>query len=162
MKGLGDYMCNINRLCKRSGFHVCTTILLLLALVSFAAPGRNALASPRTPADLIEDSCGGNVTSGAKRILVAYDTIHGSTAEVAKSIGEELCGRGFQVDLRFVGNVTSIADYDAVVLGSALYEFRWLPDAMAFLKNNTAALSAMPVAYFIVGASLFQDTPGNR
>ena len=151
----------INRLWIRAGFHVWTTILLLLALVSFVATGPNALASPRTPADLIEDSCGGSVTGG-KRILVAYDTIHGSTAEVAKEIGTALCNRGFQVDIRFVGNVTSLADYNAVILGSAIYEFRWLPDAMAFLKNNTAALSAMPVAYFIVGASLFQDTPENR
>jgi menaquinone-dependent protoporphyrinogen oxidase len=61
-----------------------------------------------------------------------------------------------------VGNITSLADYDAVILGSAVYQFRWLPDAMAFLKNNTAALSAMPVAYFIVGASLYNDTPENR
>ena len=95
----------INRLCIRAGFHVWIAILLLLALVSFVAPGPNALASPRTPADLIEDSCGGSVTGG-KRILVAYDTIHGSTAEVAKEIGTALCDRGFQVDVRFVGNVT--------------------------------------------------------
>jgi len=133
-------------------------LLILFALFTLCP---NALASPRTPADLIEDSCGGSVTGG-KRILVAYDTIHGSTAEVAKEIGTALCARGFQVDVRFVGNVTALQDYDAVILGSAIYEFRWLPDAMAFLKNNTPALSAMPVAYFIVGASLFQDTPENR
>ena len=154
-------MYNINRLCICDGFRVWTAILLLLALVSFVAPGPNALASPRTPADLIEDSCGGSVTGG-KRVLVAYDTIHGSTAEVAKEISTALCNRGFQVDIRFVGNVTALQDYDAVIIGSAIYEFRWLPDAMAFLKNNTPALSAMPVAYFIVGASLFQDTSENR
>ena len=135
------------------------SLLLILFVLLTLCP--HALASPRTPADLIEDSCGGSV-SGEKRILVAYDTIHGSTAEVAKSIGAALCTRGFQVDVRFVGNVTALQDYDAVILGSAIYEFRWLPDAMAFLKNNTAALSALPVAYFIVGASLFQDTPENR
>jgi menaquinone-dependent protoporphyrinogen oxidase len=135
------------------------SLLLILFVLLTLCP--NALASPRTPADLIEDSCGGSVTGG-KRILVAYDTIHGSTAEVAKEIGTALCSRGFQVDVRFVGNVTALQDYDAVILGSAIYEFRWLPDAMAFLKNNTPALSAMPVAYFIVGASLFQDTPENR
>jgi menaquinone-dependent protoporphyrinogen oxidase len=143
------------------GFLTVLYSTLLLAMMSCVTVCPDALASPRTPADLIEDSCGGTV-QGEKRILVAYDTIHGSTAEVAKEIGTALCARGFQVDVRFVGNVTSIADYDAVIIGSALYEFRWLPDAMAFLKNNTAALSAMPVAYFIVGASLFQDTPENR
>jgi menaquinone-dependent protoporphyrinogen oxidase len=136
-------------------------ITLLLVFAGFLTPCPSALASPRTPADLIEDSCGGSV-SGGKRILVAYDTIHGSTAEVAKSIGTELCNRGFQVDVRFVGNVTGLDDYSAVILGSAIYEFRWLPDAAAFLKNNQSALSTMPVAYFIVGASLFQDTPKNR
>jgi menaquinone-dependent protoporphyrinogen oxidase len=134
---------------------------LLLAMLVWVTACPDALGSPRTPADLIEDSCGGSV-QGGKRVLVAYDTIHGSTAEVAEKIGTDLCARGFEVDIRFVGNVTSIADYDAVILGSAIYEFRWLPDAMAFLKNNQAALSSMPVAYFIVGAALFKDTPENR
>jgi menaquinone-dependent protoporphyrinogen oxidase len=136
-----------------------STLLLAMLVCVTACP--DALASPRTPADLIEDSCGGSA-QGGKRVLVAYDTIHGSTAEVAGKIGTDLCARGFEVDIRFVGNVTSIADYDAVILGSAIYEFRWLPDAMAFLENNQAALSSMPVAYFIVGAALFKDTPENR
>jgi menaquinone-dependent protoporphyrinogen oxidase len=134
---------------------------LLLTMLNCVTVCPDVIASPRTPADFIENSCGGTF-QGEKRILVAYDTIHGSTAEVAKEIGTALCNRGFQVDVRFVGNVTSLDDYDGVIIGSALYEFRWLPDATAFLKNNTAALSAMPVAYFIVGASLFQDTPENR
>jgi len=135
------------------------SLLLILFVLLTLCP--HALAAPRTPADLIEDSCRNSVTGG-KRILVAYDTIHGSTAEVAKEIGTALCARGFQVDILFVGNVIALQDYDTVILGSAIYEFRWLPDAMAFLKNNTPALSAMPVAYFIVGASLVQDTPENR
>jgi menaquinone-dependent protoporphyrinogen oxidase len=141
--------------------HLKIVLTLLLALGSFFSFCPNAFASPRTPADLIEDSCGGSVTGG-KRVLVAYDTIHGSTAEVAEKIGTDLCARGFQVDIRFVGDVTSLDDYDAVILGSAIYEFRWLPDAAAFLKNNQSVLSSLPVAYFIVGAALFKDTPENR
>lgn len=150
-----------NRLPITVGFLTVLYSTLLLAMLNFVTACPDALAYPRTPADLIEDSCAGSAP-GAKHVLVAYDTIHGSTAEVAQRIGDELCNRGFQVDIRFVGNVTSLADYDAVLLGSAIYEFRWLPDAMAFLKNNTAELSTMPVSYFIVGASLFQDTPENR
>ncbi|MCX5903339.1 MAG: flavodoxin domain-containing protein [Proteobacteria bacterium] len=144
-----------------NGYLFKIVITLLLVFGCFFALCPNTLAAPRTPADLIEDSCGGSV-SGEKRILVSYDTIHGSTAEVAKSIGAALCSRGFQVDIRFVSNVTSLADYDAVILGSAIYEFRWLPDAAAFLKKNQAALSSLPVAYFIVCSALFQDTPENR
>jgi menaquinone-dependent protoporphyrinogen oxidase len=134
---------------------------LLLFISGFLTPCPSALASPRTAADLIEDSCGGSV-SGGKRVLVAYDTIHGSTAEVAERIGTELCARGLQADIRFVGNVENIDAYSAVILGSAIYEFRWLPDAMAFLKKNQASLSSLPVAYFIVCSALFQDTPENR
>ena len=150
-----------NRLPITVGFLTVLYSTLLLSMLNCVTVCPDALAYPRTSADLIEDSCGGSVSAG-KRILVAYDTIHGSTAEVAKEIGTALCARGFQVDIRFVGNVTSLADYDAVILGSAIYEFRWLLDATAFLKNNQDMLSAMPVAYFIVGASLFQDTPENR
>ena len=150
-----------NRLPITVGFLTVLYSTLLLTMMNCVTVCPDVIASPRTPADLIENSCGGTF-QGEKRILVAYDTIHGSTAEVAKEIGAALCDRGSQVDVRFVGNVSGLTDYDAVILGSAIYEFRWLPDATAFLKNNTAALSAMPVAYFIVGASLFQDTPENR
>ena len=48
-------------------------------------------------------------------------TIDGSAAEVAEHMGEELCSQGFQVHVRFVRNVLSIEDYDAVILGSAIY-----------------------------------------
>jgi menaquinone-dependent protoporphyrinogen oxidase len=150
-----------NRLPITVGFLTVLYSTLLLAILNCVTVCPDVLAAPRTPADLIEDSCGGSVT-GEKRILVAYDTIHGSTGEVTKEIGAALCAQGFQVDIRFVGNVTSLADYDAVILGSAIYEFRWLPDATAFLKKNQAVLSSLPVAYFIVGAALFQDTPENR
>jgi len=133
--------------------------ILLIVILGALCP--DADASPRTPDDLIETSCGDNTTASG-RVLVAYDTIHGSTAEVAAAIGTELCAQGFSADIRWVGNVASIDGYDAIVLGSAIYEFTWLPDAKAFLSKNEKQLASVPVACFIVCSALSQDAADNR
>ncbi len=134
--------------------------LFMIGFILFASPA-NLFSSPRTNDDLIETSCVGE-DQGAQRILVAYDTIHGSTAEVADHIGAELCARGFTVDIRFVGNVSSLEDYDAVIIGSAIYEFNWLPDARRFVRHHYATLASKPVAVFIVCSAMYQDTPESR
>jgi len=121
----------------------------------------NAAAAPRTPDDLIETDCAGDNQS-ASSVLIAYDTIHGSTAEVAEAIGEDLCDMGYEVDVRLVTNVEDITEYDGVIIGSALYKFNWLPDALNFIEQNKAVLSQVPTAYFIVGASMSEDTPEAR
>ncbi len=138
---------------------VLSTLLIIFSLI--AAFPATLFSYPRTPADLIEISCGEEHPE-AKKILVAYDTIHGATAEVAERIGAALCARGFQVDVRFVRNVLSVDAYDAIILGSAIYKFNWLPDARRFLRNQYAALSSRPTALFIVCSAMAKDTPENR
>jgi len=138
---------------------VCRYCMCLFVLLSFFACSVSAFASPRTDDDLIEISCGEEYS---KYILIAYDTIHGSTAEVAEYIGNDLCDQGFRVDLRLVTNVQSVSAYDAIIVGSALYEFAWLMDAKEFLKQNQTDLAQLPTAYFIVGASMAVDTPETR
>jgi menaquinone-dependent protoporphyrinogen oxidase len=54
------------------------------------------------------------------RILVAYASRAGSTAEVAEVIGRVLREGGPEVDVCPVGAVHSLAGYDALVLGSAI------------------------------------------
>ena len=138
---------------------LCRYCMCLFVLLSFFACSVSAFAAPRTDDDLIEMSCGEEYS---KYILIAYDTIHGSTAEVAEYIGNDLCDQGFRVDLRLVTNVESVSAYDAIIVGSALYEFAWLGDAMNFLQQNQTALAQLPTAYFIVGASMSVDTPETR
>lgn len=46
-------------------------------------------------------------------------THFGSTVEVAAAIGEELETLGHQVDVRSMGDVSDITDYDAVVAGGS-------------------------------------------
>jgi menaquinone-dependent protoporphyrinogen oxidase len=86
----------------------------------------------------------------SERILVAYATHTGSTAEVATAIGEELRARGFDAHVEAVSKGGPVRDYQAVVLGSAVNGGRWLPEAVEFVNNNQAALRAVPVAVFSV------------
>ena len=111
--------------------------------------------------DVIETSCGEDNISG-KKILVVYDTKHGSTSGVAAKIGNVLCELGSQVDIRLALNVDDISEYDAVIVGSAIYQFKWLLGSLSFLKQHTQTLSSIPVAYFIVCSALMEDTPENQ
>ena len=82
----------------------------------------------------------------AKRILVAYDTIHGSTAEIAEFVGKELRKEGNTVDVRRVSEVTDIDNYQAVVAGSPVKRENWTEDALDFLNRHKQALRQLPVA----------------
>jgi len=138
---------------------VCRYCMCLFVMVTFFACSIRAFAYPRTDNDLIEMTCG---EAASKYVLIAYDTIHGSTAEVGDRIGKNLCDQGFRVDLRLAVHVEDISEYDAVIVGSAIYKFAWLKDAQVFLQKNQPTLAQLPTAYFIVGASMSEDTPENR
>ena len=139
-------------------FHVFCLCAALMATVFMAADP--AQAKPRTDNDSITKSCGPD--NATKTILIAYDTIHGSTAEIAAQIGDDLCDMGFKVDVKWVGDVNDVADYDSFIVASAIYKFNWLPDAQAFLEKYKDQLAAKKTALFIDGASMSQDTPDTR
>ncbi len=86
-----------------------------------------------------------------KRILIAYATKAGSTAEIAARVGEVLRRRGpGVVEVLPVGQVESLEPYSAVVLGSAIRMGRLLPEAMDFLDTHQEALRKLPFSVFIV------------
>jgi menaquinone-dependent protoporphyrinogen oxidase len=85
------------------------------------------------------------------RILVAYATKHGSTAEVADTIGLELRASGVDVDVREARAVGDLDGYDAVVLGAPLYMGRWHGDARAFLRRLRRDLRDRPLGVFALG-----------
>jgi menaquinone-dependent protoporphyrinogen oxidase len=91
-----------------------------------------------------------------QKVLVAYASRHGSTTGIAQRIADGLASAGAQVDLRPVGDAGDPAAYDAVVLGSPVYDGRWPPEASAYVQANTAALADRPLWLFSVGA--FGDT----
>ncbi len=86
-----------------------------------------------------------------KSILLAYATRYGSTQEVAGAITAVLREAGFDVDIQLMQEVQTLANYDAVVLGAAIYNAKWHPDAHQFLSQHQEALSQRPVVIFALG-----------
>ena len=89
----------------------------------------------------------------AKKVLVAYTTNSGTTADVAQAIGEELGKDGVQVDVRRIEEVASLDPYTAVVVGGPMI-MGWHGTAVKFVKKYQPALSRVPVAYFLTAMSL--------
>ena len=58
------------------------------------------------------------------QILVAYATKYGATKEIAEKIGQVLRQAGLRVEVLPAAQVDTLAPYQAVVLGSAVYAGR--------------------------------------
>jgi flavodoxin len=124
--------------------------VFMLAAVLFSSAAAAA-------AGFLEKSCGGDNLSG-KKVLVAYDSKHGSTALIAEKVGDVMCENGFQVDIRLALNVDTIATYDAIVIGSPMYYATFLPGALSFLERHKAVLAVKDVAVFAVSSSVDKET----
>lgn len=122
---------------------------LTLAGATLACSGLG-LAASRTPAIETPELTFGKDNAMNHRILVTYATRAGSTAEIAQAIAETLAARGYAVDVKPMKEKPALEGYSAVVLGSAIRMGAWLPEAVAYVKANEAALNAMPVALFTV------------
>jgi menaquinone-dependent protoporphyrinogen oxidase len=96
------------------------------------------------------------------KILVAYSTAAGSTAEVAEAIGQELSSANGIVDLLPAREVRDLHPYQAVVLGTGIRAGRPYRETLKFVERHHGALSRVPVAYFIVCMTMKEDTPKNR
>jgi len=108
-----------------------------------------------------ESSCGSEKKTG-KKVLVTYASKYGSTGGVADAIRKELCNRGAAVDVRILKNVQELNEYRGVVVGSAIYQGKWLPEAVDFLEKNRGVLRQVPVAYFLVCMTMREPTEENR
>jgi len=93
------------------------------------------------------------------KVLVTVASRHGSTSLIGDAIREELAATGVKAHLIDPELVTDISEYDAVVLGSAVYAGRWLKPARAFAKRFDAALTRKPVWLFSSGPVGEPPTP---
>jgi menaquinone-dependent protoporphyrinogen oxidase len=98
----------------------------------------------------------------SKSILLAYATRYGSTQEVAETITAALREAGLEVDIQLMQEVRTLDNYDAVVLGAALYSTRWHPDAHQFLSQHQEALQQRSVAIFALGPIATGDAAMRR
>ena len=84
-------------------------------------------------------------------ILVAYDSKHGATRDIARRIARGLRLAGHHAEARPVLAVGDPAGYDAVVIGSACYASHWLRDACEFVWRHHKVLARRPVWLFSSG-----------
>jgi menaquinone-dependent protoporphyrinogen oxidase len=89
-----------------------------------------------------------------EKILVTYASRTGSTAEIAEAIGKALAQNGVQVDLLPMQEVENLSPYSAVVVGSAIRQAKWLPEAMNFVEEHRSELARKRVATFTVCITL--------
>ena len=71
-------------------------------------------------------------------MLVAYASAAGSTAGVAERIAETLRSSGRGGVLPPAAPDIDPADFDAVVVGSAVHNMAWLPPAVELLRRAAA------------------------
>ena len=97
----------------------------------------------------------------SKKILVAYASGSGSTAEVAEVIAEVL-REAVAVETRHVDDVENLDGYSGVVVGSSIRAGRWLPEAQKMVEELAPALKERPVAYFSTCLTMVDDNADTR
>lgn len=85
------------------------------------------------------------------KVLVAYASKHGATAEIAEKIGQVLKQAGLQVEILPVKKVKKLQEYSAAVLGSSIYIAMWHKEMVKFLTDNEKQLTSLPVWLFSSG-----------
>lgn len=85
------------------------------------------------------------------KVLIVTASRHGSTAEIAERVGEVLRQRGLGAEVQPAELAARPGHYDAVVVGSAVYDGRWLDSAIDYVTRHEVALSDRPVWLFSSG-----------
>ena len=85
------------------------------------------------------------------RVLVAYGSRMGGTTGIAETIAGTLRDQGLDAEIRAAKAVKNVQGYDAVIVGGALYAYRWHKDARRLVKRNLDILKTKPVWLFSSG-----------
>ncbi len=85
------------------------------------------------------------------RVLIVFGSSRGGTAGLAQMVADALRDDGVEVDVAPADESVRVLDYDAVVVGGALYAFRWHKAARRFVKRHTRELRQRPTYFFSSG-----------
>lgn len=85
------------------------------------------------------------------RVLVTAASKHGATSEIADAIASELALAGTTVTRLDPEDIDTLENYDAVVLGSAVYAGRWQKDARRLVEQFADDLRTRAVWLFSSG-----------
>ena len=85
------------------------------------------------------------------RVLITYGSKRGGTAGIAHQLAHTLQEQGLEVEVLPASEAGSPEEYDAVIVGGALYARRWHRDARRFVERHAELLSTLPVWLFSSG-----------
>jgi menaquinone-dependent protoporphyrinogen oxidase len=85
------------------------------------------------------------------KVLISAASKYGATSEIAQAIADALAAKGLEVTVVPPAQAGAIEQFDAVVLGSAVYMGRWMKPARELAQRQAAALAARPVWLFSSG-----------
>jgi menaquinone-dependent protoporphyrinogen oxidase len=85
------------------------------------------------------------------RVLVVYASRYGATQGIAERIADTLRRQGIEATVESAQQAPDPASYDAAVIGSAAYFFRWMKPATEFVRHNADSLAKLPVWLFSSG-----------
>ena len=85
------------------------------------------------------------------RVLVTAASKHGATAEIAKTIADELRSIGLTADHKEPHEVMNLDGYDALVVGSGAYYGHWLGEGKEFIERIQGQLETRPAWIFTSG-----------
>lgn len=94
------------------------------------------------------------------KVLIAYTSDSGSTADIVQFIKDELCKDSYQVDMKQFKEVTSIEPYSFVIIAAPMI-VGWHRAAKKFIRQFQQALSHVPVVYFFTMLNLTQTVDMN-
>jgi menaquinone-dependent protoporphyrinogen oxidase len=85
------------------------------------------------------------------RVLVTWGSKRGGTAGIGRMLGEALEEKGLEVVATSVDQVKRLDNFDAVIVGGALYGNRWAAGARRFVNRHVEQLRHHPVWFFSSG-----------
>jgi menaquinone-dependent protoporphyrinogen oxidase len=85
------------------------------------------------------------------KVLVTAASKYGATGEIAAAIGDVLAERGLDATVLPPEEVRSVDDFEAVVLGSAVYAGHWMKAARELVDRSAGSLASRPVWLFSSG-----------
>jgi len=85
------------------------------------------------------------------KVLVCAASKYGATSEIAQAVADVLAERGCEVTVLPPEKVGTVEEFDAVVLGGAVYMGQWMKPARELAERSADALAARPVWLFSSG-----------
>ena len=85
------------------------------------------------------------------KVLVCAASKYGATSEIAQAVADVLAERGCQVTVLPPEKAGAVEEFDAVVLGSAVYMGQWMKPARELAARSADALATRPVWLFSSG-----------